>query len=379
MSTRHECHVLAFGDEVCIRSVRNIPNMFPKITFLGFFPQEKGIRLHLKRMKRLLSGDPIFLARWENSRFANTLRLELKSTDYDLIHLDGLPMVQYLNLCDSNPSIISTVDAVSLAHLRASKVNNNIIRKLAYRTNSILIRRIERRCLTSATKVHVFSPVDREYLSNVNPGIDVEYIEISIPEELVDYQTPQDKGNKGKNLQILFTGALGAESIAVGLKWFLKNIFEDVLRTHPYIDLLVLGQGANSSLRKTINEYKNTRYTEWVNDYYSELINSDVVVFPDPTGTGLKNRVFQAMALARPTVGTSSSFEGMQIGDGIHCLVRDSADEFLDALILLLEDDELRTRIGKSAREFILTRYSMDAIGSRWESLYKKTTEEFHR
>ena len=85
----------------------------------------------------------------------------------------------------------------------------------------------------------------------------------------------------------------------------------------------------------------------------------------------MKNRVMQALASGRPTVGTRHAFSGMAVTDGVDVLVGESVGELSDCVARLLSSAGLRARIGAAARRLASTCYSQEVIGAQWESLYR--------
>ena len=91
----------------------------------------------------------------------------------------------------------------------------------------------------------------------------------------------------------------------------------------------------------------------------------------------IKNRVLQAMALARAIVGTPLVFEGITVENGIHCYKCRTSEEFSQAVITLLADTELRDQIGASARQFVINHFAMEVVGPKWLALYKNAIAKF--
>jgi len=70
----------------------------------------------------------------------------------------------------------------------------------------------------------------------------------------------------------------------------------------------------------------------------------------------------EAMACGRAIVSTSVGCQGLGLHDGRELLVADSASEFASAVVSLLADAGLRTRIAGDARGTAEQRFGWDAI-----------------
>jgi glycosyltransferase involved in cell wall biosynthesis len=378
MGGKNECHVLSFCENDLNTKIDDIRRLLPDIYILGLFPRQTGIKLHSSRIKHLMYGNPLFLSRWESVAFARAITQALTRYNYDLVHLEGIQLALYLRLCQTKPTVFSIIDAVSRAYHQSSYVIRNPLKKWYRRFAAWRIKQLEYRTLNMATKVHVVSRVDCEYLRSNIPGLDVEHIEIVVPEELVNYKFENYKVERDNFSRITFTGLLSIEGIAEGLFRFLSEAYPTILKSCPDAQLVVLGQNAPSNIRKKLEGIPNVRYIAWAEDYYSELVKSKIIVMPDLSGTGIKNRVIQAMALAKPVVGTPFVFEGIPVENGIHCFKCETFTEFSRIIIRLLNDERLRREIGTSARQFVLNNYTMkEVIGPKWLNLYERAIYKF--
>ena len=372
-----ECHVLAFCDSDTIEKIDYFKALIPDVRILGLFHRRSGISLQIGRVRHLMRLNPVFLARWENDNFKRCVELALRNENYDIVHLEGISLAHYLNLCQKKPTVLSTIDAISLAQRRT--IEKNPFKKIYRKFASLLVKRFERKILPKATIVHVVSHVDCQYLRHHICGLDVENIEIVIPEELINYQIPSYEMEDEKHHTILFTGNLSIYGIAKGLIQFIYNAYPTILRVCPDTQIVVLGQNAPPKLQKQIENLPKVRYVSWAKDYYSELSKAQVIIFPDLSGAGIKNRVLQAMALAKAVVGTPIALEGIPAKDGVHCFIRTTDEGFSQAVIALLRDSQLRKRIGASARELVLNNFTMDIVGPKWLSLYERAIQKFYR
>ena len=372
MGRKHECHILSFywGDKG--ERVEEFRRIVPNVKILGLFSTCSGIDLHAKRFKHLLRGRPVFLSRWDSGTFAHAVQRALIANDYDVVHIDGLALAPYLRFCKTKPTVLSTTDSVSRAY-KGSMTSSALFRMyLSFAVWSIM--RFERKVLPSASKVHVVSEPDAQYLLDNVPGIRIESIELAVSSQILQY--PFWRVRAGESKRILFSGNVSAAGIAKGLLDFLWESYPIIQRTFSDVEMVVLGRNAAASFQRQIKCVPNVHFISWVKDYSGEVAAAQVVIIPDRSGTGIKSRVLHAMALARPVVGTALALEGIPVQDGVHCFVRDTPSSFAQAVIDLLRDEELRKHMGEAARRLITEMYTVDTIGSRWESLYERAIAE---
>jgi glycosyltransferase involved in cell wall biosynthesis len=90
--------------------------------------------------------------------------------------------------------------------------------------------------------------------------------------------------------------------------------------------------------------------TGLVADMTDELARADVVVVPLRSGSGTRLKILEAMAHGVPVVSTTIGAEGLDVQDGVHLLVADTAEAMVAAVERLQDDPGLRARLVANAR-----------------------------
>lgn len=364
------CDLLCFADghaearqEEFLRRVQNVE-------ILSCIPRPAGIMLSLKKIFFLLTGRPASLGGFYSAEFQGALRRAADSRKYDLVHYDLINMAQYLPYGPRVPSILSSNDAISLSYSRMIAENSGLLRKVYLAIAGWLILNYERRAYPKFDRVHVVSDEDAAHLTKNSPGLAIEVIPIAVNGSYAEpLPAPSAESHAAR---IVFTGNLDIPGIANGLFSFLERAYAGFKREAGEFEFFVLGPNASVADEKRISFFSAVRYFRWVEDYKKFLLNADIVLLLDKSGTGIKTRVLEAMALGKPVVGTRIAFGGISVESGKHCYICDTPEEAATHLKRLVSDRALRERIGKSARELILAKYSMSVVGPEWEALYSE-------
>jgi glycosyltransferase involved in cell wall biosynthesis len=129
----------------------------------------------------------------------------------------------------------------------------------------------------------------------------------------------------------------------------------------------VLGQGPAPRLGPSL---------EWlgaVPDVRPHLAATRVYVAPVRFGTGMRGKVLEALAMARPVVTTSVGAEGLGASHGHELLIADSAAELAAAIDGLLAEPERAEALGRAGRDLVRRRFDWDQIARDHEALYDAT------
>lgn len=376
----HTCRVLAFfrhGESI---DLKGLQEAMPGVEVVGLFPRRYNyaVQTALGLIRKGFRAFRLFPKHWIEDDFGQALIEVLRQRDIDLVHLEGIAMAPYLELVDAKPHVLSCIDASSLRQRRLAAESTNLRERLYRLALSHASSLLERSALPKATKVHVVSPVDSQYLKESVSGIDVENIGIAVPDDLLMYTPKNRPSDMDKSHRLLFLGNLRAGYINRGLAWFLSCVYPEVQKRYPDTRLTIIGSGNPSSdVARLLAMTPSAEVISWVEDYCAEILKSQVVVLPDPTGTGLKNRVLQTMALGRPVVGTPSIFEGIPMINGVHGFSSATADGFAQAIVDLLGSQDMRQKIGCNARSLVLEWYTVESVGRQWLNLYSRAITKF--
>jgi polysaccharide biosynthesis protein PslH len=163
----------------------------------------------------------------------------------------------------------------------------------------------------------------------------------------------------GDGREALFIGSLTIPLNVEGLEWYVEHVHPR-LSLIPGYSFIVAGRTAgapSAALSRIISRYPNiSLYSdpEELNDLYRRAA---VFVNPVLRGAGIKLKTINALQAGVPVVSTSIGMEGTGLIDGMHLLVADSSDDFVNNVAALLRDSSLAERLVCSAQSFLAETY----------------------
>jgi glycosyltransferase involved in cell wall biosynthesis len=101
------------------------------------------------------------------------------------------------------------------------------------------------------------------------------------------------------------------------------------------------------------------------------LGRADIVVAPLRTGSGIKNKVLESLAAARPTVASPIAVEGIEIAHGREVIIADGALEWVDAIAGLLRAPARAVDLAAAGRLAVRGVYDWSAAAERYIALYQ--------
>jgi glycosyltransferase involved in cell wall biosynthesis len=161
---------------------------------------------------------------------------------------------------------------------------------------------------------------------------------------------------------------------------YLFEAMPRILKGLPDAVLLVVGEGPLRGdlerLAMTLGISKSVRFAGRIEDVRFALACLDVLVLPS-VAEGLGVSLLEGLAMGLPLVGSS-------VG-GIPDVVRDDVTGYLvpprepaalaGRILTILADPGLRLRMGKAGRRLAEAEFSREAMGLRYEALYRELLE----
>jgi len=217
------------------------------------------------------------------------------------------------------------------------------VRKLAYRVEAAKLRRFERR-LNAGSDVTVFAEVSADEAEQHRTRTRTTVIHVpsfAVPPEGIPTDTPAAGARDG----VLFLGSLDVETNQQALAWFLDEVWPGVRRSAPETVLRVVGRRPTDDVRARVAAAPGAELHADVPDIAPFLHASAVCVNPVRTGAGINVKLLDGIAGGCAAVSTTPGAGGLDWRDGEELLVADEPGAFAAAVIRLLADPALRTRL----------------------------------
>jgi glycosyltransferase involved in cell wall biosynthesis len=234
----------------------------------------------------------------------------------------------------------------------------------------------------------------------LNPGMAEEATSVGLqPEQLlwmpnpVDTEefAPSDQGQKlrlrrelnipADALNVLFVGRLAPEKELPCL----LNAVVRITSTIPHALLTVVGDGpVRDSLIQRVRELNIEHRVRFVGriavaEVQKWLRASDVFVLTSSL-EGFPCALLEAMSAGLPSVVSDIPANAQLVDSEVHGVRVPVRDEraIAEALLLLLQNQSLRRKMGAAARERVAEQYSTDRVLSRYEELFEETVTGKH-
>jgi glycosyltransferase involved in cell wall biosynthesis len=216
---------------------------------------------------------------------------------------------------------------------------------------------VSRRDADALSRRYGVAPVDV-----IDTGVNLEYFAPATPDAAAD--PGPDSGT------LVFTATMSWAANVEGIHFLLDEVWPSLVAARPRINAVIIGRDPPASLSDKIRQRGlNVTLTGFVDDIRPYVAQSHVYVIPLWVGSGTRIKAFESMAMGRPVISTSLGVEGLEVSDGEHCLLADSAEAFSRGILSLLDDSSLRARVAGAARRLVEERFSWKRVAAQFEAI----------
>jgi glycosyltransferase involved in cell wall biosynthesis len=179
---------------------------------------------------------------------------------------------------------------------------------------------------------------------------------------------------------------------ADGILWFAKEILPLVRQQVPDARLYIVGKNPPKEVvrlqypegklptdhQPSAIGHQPIVVTGYVKDTTPYFANSAVFIVPLQAGGGMRVKILDAWARGIPVISTTIGCEGVEVRDGENILIADTPQDFAQAVVRAIRDEELARRLAANGRQWVEEKYDWRIVYPKLDEVYDKVTKGEH-
>ncbi len=366
----------ALGNETSILAMNTSKHYFP----LEDLPQSLSSSIQFQATPVNTSINPVKLtcnfffsrqpynaSRFVSDAFEDQLRSLLQAQVFDVIQLEGLYLAPYVPVIRANSRAVIA--------MRAHNVEHEIWQRTAMQCKGLkkiylqnLARRIKGMESSYLNAYDVLLPITRR---DADIFVDMGCkLPVHVTPTGIGTDTLIPDREEIEFPSIFHIGALDWAPNQEGLFWFLDRIWPQLHKANPETKFYIAGRNAPEKIRK-INQ-ANVVFLGEVDDAYQFMNSKAIMVVPLLSGSGMRIKIIEGMALGKTIVSTTLGAEGIRCEHGQNIIIADSPENITEEIQDLLNNFDKFDAIGRQAQQFVRSAYDNTVITSDLLEFYKK-------
>jgi glycosyltransferase involved in cell wall biosynthesis len=309
----------------------------------------------------LFSGKNYHASRFFSKKASSYFEKLLGDESFDFIVLESIFLTPYLPVFRrfSNAKII--VRTHNVEHLiweRLAFSSSSPIKKMGYSYIAKQLRTFELMCLRAVDAICCVTDSDTLFFEEQLISVPIQTIpvSISVTDEEVDYSSSD----------FFFVGAMNWKPNSEAVDILLRDVFPFISSRIPNASLHIAGSYMSQDLLQ--KKAPGLTIHGKVPDVKEFMSSHGIMLVPMLSGSGVRIKILEAMALGVPVISTKVGFLGLDVVHGEQVLQADSWEEFIRLAVDLHGDEELRIKLGKNARKLIQEEYNSSRISEKLEA-----------
>lgn len=307
-----------------------------------------------------------YIQRAVKSALIDCVSTYIRKYRIDLIHLWNVSFAEILKDV-SLPKILTAGDAFSLMHYTLSKTSK-FPRNYYYKRLYMQFKKYEKDIYKYFDAIVFFSERDKEY-ANLSNDVQVKVIPNGVD---TNRFYPNFDKNKRQPIILFHGNFLGTPSNRESAEFIIKLIYPHLIKRVGKGNFIVkiIGNGAKKYFGNYETEF--LKIIDYIPSIEEALRDATIYIAPIFSGSGIKNKVLEAMATGLPVIGTIEAFEAIGIENWKDGIIAGSEEEFIYALCELIYNSEKRKIIGESANRLINQKFSWKKVVFKYLELYNE-------
>lgn len=311
---------------------------------LSFFLRVWGI------FKSVIDKKPFQVGYFYQYSIHKKIKALLHEIQPDHIYCQLIRSSEYVKNYHNCPKTIDYMDALSKGMERRAK-NSSLIRRYVFNSEYKRLLNYENSIYEYFENHTIISQQDQEYIFHKNKNL-IRIVPNGIDESFLEVDRSQNKV-----VDIVFIGNMSYPPNITAAQFIVGEIA-------PYLSkdvkIKIAGSTPSKDVLKLASE--QVEITGYVEDIKSAYSSAELFVAPMFLGTGLQNKLLEAMALGIPCITTSLANNALGAQPERDILIADNAEEFALQIKRLQENTELKKQIIQNGHSFILENYKWDKV-----------------
>lgn len=170
-----------------------------------------------------------------------------------------------------------------------------------------------------------------------------------------------------KDHDLIFSGNMGYPPNINGAEYLVHEIMPLVWGRLPQSKVILAGANPTPAVRALASD--KVTVTGWVDDMRPWYARAKVFIAPMQIGTGLQNKVMEAMAMQLPVITSPLANQALKAKPGTELLIGNNPSDYAQHILSLLNDHEQSNKLSISGFNFVMEHFQWSSVCLRLEKI----------
>ena len=196
--------------------------------------------------------------------------------------------------------------------------------------------------ISEEDRKYIYHPERRE-IAVVSNGIDTDYF--------------QKGAQTARKYDLLFTGNMQYPPNMEAAEYIVEKILPVLRKSNPRISLLLAGAEPHKRVR-ALGATPGVHISGWLDDIRDAYRDARIFIAPMQTGTGLQNKLLEAMAMELPCITSALANTSLKAQEGVEIEIGQTPEDYAAKIESILASEAAGAKMASKGRLFVLTHFS---------------------
>ena len=320
----------------------------------------------------LFSKQSYNISRFYQPDCASKIGHLVRTGNFDIIQFEGLQVTPYLDVIKLNSNAKLVYRAHNIEHQiwkRLTQQESFLARKIYLNLLSKRLKRFEYQVLNSFDALIAISFVDERFFKSLNFNVPIFTFPVAL--NLNHYQ---NNYSLSKHKSVGYIGSMDWRPNIEGLNWFINKVWPSIEQLNSGITFHLAGKNIPKQYQIMGTD---TFVMEGRVENAQEFISKQhVLIVPLLSGSGMRVKIIEAMALGKCIIATSIAAEGINFEHNKNILIADKADDFYKQILRCFTHKDLINQIGEGAKKLVEKHHDNQKISRELLKVYEELVEK---
>lgn len=317
----------------------------------------------------LFTSLPYHVTRYIFTDFTHRLQALLQQTAPDIVQIESLYLIPYIPLIRAHSQAKIVLRAQNVEHAIWEKFTQNLPtspKKYYLKQQTARLRRFEQTACQQVDGIIAITQVDAEMLQTYAPATPITTIPLGISLE----KYPPLPTTPTPSRSLFHLASMDWYPNVEAVDWFLAEVWPIVHAQVPSLQLHLAGKHMPDRLLAR-HTHQNVYVTGAINEPLAYLHDKGALIVPLRSGSGIRVKILEAMALCKPVISTHIGAEGIACTHGKDILLADTPQALADAIVQYYHSSDGLAALAANGQSLVIEQYNQATLGKRFVDFYQ--------
>ena len=306
-----------------------------------------------------INQEPLQVGYFYSKKAQHKINIIINNIKPEWIYSQLIRTAKYVQGLENN--VIDYMDAFSKGLERRVYQFPRIIKPFIKR-ESYITKKYENYIFNQFKHHTIITKNDRNFIEHINND------KIHIIPNGVDVGYFKPKKNIEKKYEIVFVGIMSYPPNIEAAIYLCEKILPIIKQQYGPIKIIIGGANPHKKIRNLANE--NVTISGWTKDIRDIYNSGQIFVAPMFLGTGLQNKLLEAMSMGLPCITTKLANHAL-LANKSQIIIKENAEDFSNACIELLTNKSKYNKMQSAGLNFVKKNYDWETINKKLSDIFK--------